>query len=546
MATRRAIIDPLEGPKLILDGQVVKMDAAFSVIPDGRVYVDKGQIVAVQPAAVQPPPGFEAVAVTHTQGTIYPGLIELHNHLAYNVLPLWDVPKKFSNRGQWARHADYQRLVTGPMQVIAATPELLASICRYVEVKCLLGGVTTSQGITLANRAGIRRQFIGIVRNVESTDDDTLPEASTRIPDVAAKDAQAFFTRLKKEKTCYLLHLSEGKDAAARKAFQALEFAPGQWALTPSICGIHAAALQAADFQVLAQHGGSMVWSPLSNLLLYGATADIAAAKAAGVPIGIGPDWAPSGSKNLLGELKVAYLWSAQNNLLSARDIVAAVTRDAAAILEWQAVIGSIEPGKRADFVVFDGTAEDPYLHLIRAKETDIGLVMINGVGRYGKPGMMQSLGTVGESLKIGGLSRGLYLSHPRADPLVEGTTLAQAKNDLSNAFASLPALARRLERAVPVSAVESLRAAGQQWRLALDEILDTGVTLRPEVPTRGDKRAPEMRPAIAVKPKLSSIVERLELDPLTVADHPEWLDALAAQRNLPDFIKSGLPSLFQ
>ena len=42
--------------------------------------------------------------------------------------------------------------------------------------------------------------------------------------------------------------------------------------------------------------------------LLYGKTADIAAAKAAGVRLGIGSDWSPSGSKNLLGELKVARL----------------------------------------------------------------------------------------------------------------------------------------------------------------------------------------------------------------------------------------------
>ena len=29
---------------------------------------------------------------------LFPGLIELHNHLSYDALPLWDVPKRFSNR----------------------------------------------------------------------------------------------------------------------------------------------------------------------------------------------------------------------------------------------------------------------------------------------------------------------------------------------------------------------------------------------------------------------------------------------------------------
>lgn len=61
-----------------------------------------------------------------------------------------------------------------------------------------------------------------------------------------------------------------------------------------------------------------MIWSPLSNLLLYGQTADVADAKTAGTTdqpfkIGLGSDSTPSGSKSLFGELKVARVYS-QNN----------------------------------------------------------------------------------------------------------------------------------------------------------------------------------------------------------------------------------------
>ena len=56
----------------------------------------------------------------------------------------------------------------------------------------------------------------------------------------------------------------------------------------------------------MAQNKASMVWSPLSNLLLYGGTADVKSARAAGVPVALGSDWSPSGSKNLLNELKIA------------------------------------------------------------------------------------------------------------------------------------------------------------------------------------------------------------------------------------------------
>ena len=53
-----------------------------------------------------------------------------------------------------------------------------------------------------------------------------------------------------------------------------------------------------------------MVWSPFSNLLLYGGTADVARARQEGVLMALGPDWSPTGSKNLLAELKVARLVS--------------------------------------------------------------------------------------------------------------------------------------------------------------------------------------------------------------------------------------------
>jgi hypothetical protein len=48
------------------------------------------------------------------------------------------------------------------------------------------------------------------------------------------------------------------------------------------------------------------VWSPFANFWLYGATANITAAKAAGVRIALGSDWAPSGTATSLREFKVA------------------------------------------------------------------------------------------------------------------------------------------------------------------------------------------------------------------------------------------------
>jgi 5-methylthioadenosine/S-adenosylhomocysteine deaminase len=557
MATKKTPIDPAASPKVALAGRVVAMDDDANVIARGRVYCENGSIVAVQAADAPVPAGFENINVIETDSTIYPGLIDLHNHLPYNVLPLWQVPKKFSNRGQWARHTEYHTKVSAPMQVLAATDTLLASICRYVETKALLGGTTTSQGITLANEAGIRRYFKGVVRNVEATGDDALPHVSTRVPDVAARDVDAFLARLKREKTCYLLHLSEGLDDIAHRAFESLHMNGDSWAITPSLCCIHAAALNAADFATLAERGGSMIWSPFSNLLLYGGTADIAAAKAAGVPIALGPDWAPSGSRNLLGELKMAHLWSELNNgIFSAQELVAMVTREPAKMLEWFAAVGSLEAGKRADLVCVQGTTGDAYLKLIRAKENDLTLVMINGVARVGDAAIMtEALPSVNanarENISIAGTARSLYLAHPNADPLSNDVNLSSAGDELQRALKTLPALARRAERPQSRSAIARMLDAGNVWRLAIDEIVDTGVDLRPNLDAKSDSgksvKATAMRPnasGVALLPSAS--VTSMKIDALTVVEDADYFDALDMQRNLPTEIKLGLRQMWE
>jgi 5-methylthioadenosine/S-adenosylhomocysteine deaminase len=563
MATRRTPIDPAASPKLILAGRVVTMDDRFSVIERGHVYCENGNIVAVQAADAPALAAFATAPLLETGSTIYPGLIDLHNHMPYNVLPLWQVPKKFSNRGQWARHAEYRTKVSAPMQVLAATDTLLAAICRYVETKSLLGGTTTGQGITLANQSGIRRYFRGVVRNVEATGDDELPEVSTRVPDVASRDVEAFLARLKREKTCYLLHLSEGLDDTAHRAFSALKMSADEWAITPSLCCIHAAALNASDFATLAEHGGSMVWSPFSNLLLYGGTADVAAAKAAGVPIALGPDWAPSGSRNLLAELKVAHLWSENNGgIFSARELVAMVTREAAKMLEWFPALGSLSAGKRADIICVEGTAGDAYLQLVRAKESDLTLVMINGVARAGKAKLMQAAlpevaMSAHERIQIAASARTMYFSHPNADPLSEQMSLSAARDELEQALRTLPAVARRAERRQPSSALMRVINPDKTWRLAIDEIVDAGVDLRPNLNMRDARgksiKAAMMRPHAGASTvdtqsneRTSVSVSSMKIDALTVVEDENYFDALDTQRNLPDDIKLGLRALWE
>ena len=409
----------------------------------------------------------------------------------------------------------------------------------------------------LNSNAGVQRFYRGILRNVEKTEDADLSEAQGRIADVDAKDARSFLARLKKEDSCFLLHLSEGvtpsgqADSVARRHFLALQVAPDEWAINDHFAAIHSAGLLPQDFDVLARHGGAMIWSPLSNLLLYGATARVEAAKKAGVRIGLGSDWSPSGSKNLLCELKVAWLYSQHvlDGLFSARELVTMVTRDAAAILKWHKAIGTLEPGKRADLVVFAGKTGDPYEALIQAKETSIRLVMINGVARYGVPSLLDSLGVKGETLRMGGTIRRLFLEQETADPDVAAVSMSTAKTALRRAFRDLPKLARELEAPKPKSVKRGALDAPEPvvWSLALDEIRDTGVELRPRLPFNDprDFTGPERGLLRATSAPLSTILKPITLDPLTVADDPNSLLEIASQPNVPEAVRNGLARLY-
>lgn len=525
-------IDPMTGPKYVLEGKLVTMGPQ-GVVPRGAIYIDAGEIKAVQGSRKAPPPGFEDAPRIRTGDTIYPGLIELHNHLCYNAMPLWDVPKRYTNNGQWKTHEDYRRLITKPSQVLGRTAGIVEALVRFVECKCLLGGTTTSQGITLSSAPGIRTYYQGVVRNVEQTKDGLLPNAGTRIANPSTAGAEKYLQRLEKQ-TCYLQHLSEGTDDTARNWFLRLKLDDDRWAINDAFCGIHSTALKAEDFEVIRHHGGAMVWSPLSNYLLYGQTLDLHAAKATGILMGIGSDWAPSGSKNMLGELKVAWLSSqeqagqGEDPIFSAEELVYMATINAARILKWDSVIGSIEPGKRADLIAVNGQKGDDYLRLINARETSLTLVVINGFARVGQKRLMTSFGSGTEEIRVGRSRRILNLAQKTTHPLVRDLTLKEATERLVSAMHDLPELAGKLDNAGLNGLLGGSKDAdGSVWRVFMD-IEEEGVD----------------ETVLAAQP-LAAYVQPMTLEEITVVDDRDFLPRLMAARNLPEFVKKGLPPLY-
>ena len=67
-----------------------------------------------------------------------------------------------------------------------------------------------------------------------------------------------------------------------------------------------------------------LVWSPASNVFLYGATTNVPLARSLGVTVALAPDWSLGGGPTMLDELRFAQAWDAQhwNASLTARDLV--------------------------------------------------------------------------------------------------------------------------------------------------------------------------------------------------------------------------------
>jgi hypothetical protein len=172
---------------------------------------------------------------------------------------------------------------------------------------------------------------------------------------------------------------------------------------------------------------------------------------------------------------------------------------------------------------------------------------MINGIARYGMPSLMKALKATGETLRVGGKARELFLEQESGDPDVATVSLRAARTTLKAAFKNLPKLALELEQPKPKQAMRALDAPQPVvWSLALDEIQPTGVEQRTRLPFDGprDCTGPDLFAARAATP-LSTLLQPIELDPLTVADDANFLTQIAEQPNLPEAVRKGLAKLY-
>jgi 5-methylthioadenosine/S-adenosylhomocysteine deaminase len=375
---------------LALAGKIVTFDPAKPLVEKGVLYVgDDGLISALQPHDEKPPAEFAEVKPIDAGGVLYPGLIDLHSHILYNLRTLWAPSRTtpYTSHNQWPDADTYSQEITAPARVWSKSPAA-KEVLAYAEVKAIVGGTTAIQGAP-----GTSQPYEGfLVRNVDNetfgTGKDLVSQSALTL------ELEELKKRAKKmdDGSTFVYHLAEGSRTSAPllNEFRDIDTAH---CLKKRLVAIHATALGESEFDRWSTQAGSVVWSPFSNLWLYRTTTDVVTAHKAGLRICIGSDWGPSGSKNVLGELKVADLWNREQlaGAFSDQDLCAMVTSNPADALEWTQHTGRLKPKLQADVLVVDDRASDPYRNLIESIEGNVRLVLVGGKARYGRTALMRA-----------------------------------------------------------------------------------------------------------------------------------------------------------
>ena len=442
---------PIRTGAYALKGNVV---TPTGVLVNGYVVVEDEMIREVRTRA-QGLPADVASAVS-TNGIIFPGLLDGHSHVEYNHVPLADLGRRYGNRDQWPNAALYKTLVKDPKNAVTAAG-LKCEALKHGEARALVGGTTGIQGTP---QTACVRPMVRNLENVNFCEDRVRQNVMgvsgfDRSISGAPSFADAIADDIAHDKLdAVVLHIGEGID----------EHALGEWQIVkdlgldvPQLVMIHAAAFTATELGETSSAGAKIVWSPLSNLLLYGATANIPAALDAGVLVSLGADWAPSGSANVLGELKVAdrvnqKLWAGR---ITDEELVQMVTINPAVTFGMDAEVGSIEPGKYADLMVVKKlTGKSAYRALIEARPQDVLLVAISGDPLFGTTALMDKLGKSGDYEVIDACGS------PRAiDVTVVASDVPEADQSLASIESQLLAVNPRLTPVIDCTNDEALKA---------------------------------------------------------------------------------------
>jgi cytosine/adenosine deaminase-related metal-dependent hydrolase len=387
----------LEGDACTFDGAGDELVVTADLVTSGTVYL-AGQLrvradgtlgcVGCDCSSQGP-----ARALRCPHSVVGPAFVNPHDHVAYaHQAPRPAVAERYDHRHDW-------RLGVRGHAAIPYEGGAPAAARAAHELRMLLGGATT-----IAGGAGHR----GLLRNPDVPGmEEGLPTAPANSDTFPLDDTDGLFvtdgcrygtghtTSDSVERFgAYLPHLAEGVDRAATNE---LRCALGKTfgLVQASSAVVHAVSPRAEDAADLAERGAIVVWSPRSNLSLYGNTAPIAMLRQLGVEVALGTDWLLSGSMNVQRELACAREFSETylDGALDDAALFGMVTATAARAVGAERALGALRVGYLADLVMVRRRGLEPHAELVGATAPDVELVLRGGTATYGRAELVEGLG---------------------------------------------------------------------------------------------------------------------------------------------------------
>ncbi|MCG6916864.1 MAG: amidohydrolase [Deltaproteobacteria bacterium] len=192
-----------------------------------------------------------------------------------------------------------------------------------------------------------------------------------------------------------IIHLSESQDEV-RQVKERYGLSPvfhleQLGLLSPQLIADHCVVLTEAEMDVLAERGVRVVHNNESNMKLANGVAPVAKLLERGVAVGLGTDGCASNNNlDMLAEMdsvaKLHKVYRMDPTIMKAKTVVQLATRGGARVLGLEELVGSLEPGKKADLIGLD--LDRPHLtplyniysHVVyAASAADVTLNIING-----------------------------------------------------------------------------------------------------------------------------------------------------------------------
>ena len=313
---------------------------------------------------------------------ISPGFVNAHEHPPYSAgKPGPNVKPVYTNRYQWQGRGGDQH------KEIAYSRVDNDAQLYWVELRHVLAGTTT-----LAGNGAVH----GLLKNVGSGAEATgfvyqadmktfpFPQAIDEFDDLPwpyhGPSIEPELTADADERSAYVPHVAEGTDKISRLEAEFfldyVEHNPGR-----RYAMIHGVGLHKSSVPRMQSLDVTLVWSPRSNLVLYGETVDVPHLTTNGVRVALSTDWSYSGSFNMLESFACARHVSGArwNNGLSAEDLWRMATANGAYALNLEQTVGSLVPGFAADLVIVTAQSDNPYLDLVTSDISDIHATFVDG-----------------------------------------------------------------------------------------------------------------------------------------------------------------------